>query len=80
MNIQFVEMIPVGAPEASIALDSIPIELPQASTVANLHGGKLTEWGTTRKSPSFADLYRFLRAHHQWTLFHAVRYALWLTR
>jgi hypothetical protein len=32
------------------------------------------------KSPSLLDWYRFLRAHRQWTVFQAIRYALWLTR
>jgi hypothetical protein len=26
------------------------------------------------------DWYRILRAHHQWTMFQAIRYALWFTR
>lgn len=32
------------------------------------------------KQPSFLDLLRALRTRHHWTLFQAVRYALWLTR
>jgi len=32
------------------------------------------------KSPSFFGWYRILRAHHQWTVFQAIRYALWLAR
>jgi hypothetical protein len=32
------------------------------------------------KSPSFFDWYHILRAHHQWTVFQAIRYALWLVR
>ena len=32
------------------------------------------------KTPSILDWYRILRAHHTWTVFQAVRYALWLTR
>lgn len=32
------------------------------------------------KSPSLLDWYHILRAHHQWTVFQAIRYALWLTR
>jgi hypothetical protein len=30
--------------------------------------------------PSIPDWYRILRAHHQWTMFQAIRYALWLAR
>ena len=26
------------------------------------------------------EWYRILRAHHQWTVFQAIRYALWLAR
>jgi hypothetical protein len=29
---------------------------------------------------SFLEWYRILRAHHQWTMFHAIRYVLWLAR
>lgn len=32
------------------------------------------------KLPSLLDWYHILRAHHQWTVFQAIRYALWLTR
>jgi hypothetical protein len=32
------------------------------------------------KRLSILDWYRILRAHHQWTMFHAIRYALWLAR
>lgn len=32
------------------------------------------------KSPSLLAWYHILRAHHQWTVFQAIRYALWLTR
>lgn len=29
---------------------------------------------------SLLEWCRILRAHHQWTMFQAIRYALWLTR
>jgi len=29
---------------------------------------------------SILDWYRILRAHHQWAMFQAIRYALWFTR
>jgi hypothetical protein len=32
------------------------------------------------KSPSLLDWYYILRAQHQWTVFQAIRYALWLSR
>lgn len=32
------------------------------------------------KLPSLLDWYHILRAHHQWAVFQAIRYALWLTR
>jgi hypothetical protein len=32
------------------------------------------------KSPSLFSWYFILRAHHQWTMFQAIRYALWLVR
>ena len=34
----------------------------------------------TVKQLSILGWYRILRAHHQWTIFQAVRYALWLMR
>jgi len=39
--------------------------------------------GATRRStelPSLLGWYRILRAHYQWPLFQAIRYALWLAR
>jgi hypothetical protein len=32
------------------------------------------------KPLSILDSYRILRAHHQWTIFQSIRYALWLAR
>jgi hypothetical protein len=32
------------------------------------------------KSHALFDWYRVLRTHHRWTVFQAVRYALWLAR
>jgi hypothetical protein len=36
--------------------------------------------GAIMKTPSVLGWYRILRAHHAWTVFQAVRYALWLAR
>jgi hypothetical protein len=30
--------------------------------------------------PGFGDWYRILRAHQHWTVFQAIRWALWLAR
>lgn len=35
---------------------------------------------TAVKPRSILDWYRILRAHHRWTMFQAIRYALWLAR
>jgi len=32
------------------------------------------------KAHSVVYWYRVLRVHHQWTIFQAVRYAIWLAR
>jgi len=32
------------------------------------------------KPLTFTQWYHILRVHHQWTMFQAIRYALWLTR
>ena len=34
----------------------------------------------TLKRQSILDWYRIFRVHHHWTLFQAIRYALWLAR
>jgi hypothetical protein len=47
------------------------------------HGDDIIEGGErvpTMKSPSIFDWYRILRIHHHWTVFQAIRYALWLAR
>src|SRR6266852_4123146 len=36
--------------------------------------------GAIMKQPSVLEWYRILRAHHLFTIFQAIRYALWLTR
>jgi len=32
------------------------------------------------KSLTFIQWYRILRAHHQWTVFRSIQYALWVMR
>jgi len=32
------------------------------------------------KNESFLTWYRILRQYHHWTIFEAIRYALWLSR
>lgn len=58
----------------------VPFQLTTASATAGSRSAEHDESAAEKKPASFLNLYRFLRAHHQWTLFHAVRYALWLTR
>lgn len=36
--------------------------------------------GVIMKFRMLLDWYRILRTHHQWTVFQAVRYAMWLAR
>jgi hypothetical protein len=36
--------------------------------------------GTTTKLPTIVGWYRILRAHYQFPMFQAIRYALWLGR
>jgi hypothetical protein len=33
-----------------------------------------------RKRASILEWYRILRVHHEWTIFQAIRFALWLAR
>jgi len=42
--------------------------------------GKSKSKATNPKPPGVLGWYRILRAHHQWSVFQAIRYALWLTR
>jgi len=41
---------------------------------------KMDQGSSIMKPLSLLDWCRMLRAHHQWTMFQAVRYALWLLR
>ena len=47
---------------------------------ASNHAEKPTKRSAIMKSSSPLEWYRILRAHHQWTVFQAIRYALWLAR
>lgn len=42
--------------------------------------GKTAKRSAIMKPLSPVEWYRILRAHHQWTVFQAIRYALWLAR
>jgi hypothetical protein len=42
-------------------------------------GNETLRDATTSGYPSW-DWYRILRVHHQWTMFQAIRYMLWLAR
>jgi hypothetical protein len=45
-----------------------------------LFGGTAAPVSRKIMKPSLFDWYFILRAHHQWTIFQAIRYALWLAR
>ena len=47
---------------------------------ASSHVEKTAKRRAIMKPLSPLEWYRILRAHHQWTVFQAIRYALWLTR
>jgi hypothetical protein len=66
-----------GNPNGSMTLCFGP---PQTSVKTSGVAKKPAKRSATMKSPSLLDWYRLLRAHHQWTMFQAIRYALWLTR
>jgi hypothetical protein len=42
--------------------------------------GRVHQGSAIMKSQTIVDWYRILRARHQWTMFQAIRYALWLAR
>ena len=86
--IAFVEMCigKTGCPDTfGIAFASYP--MPRARTKWFRAGAKVglpTEpvgkEGSIMKSLTFIQWYRILRAHHQWTVFQSMQYALWLMR
>lgn len=41
------------------------------------HCSERREGNQATKSPSLLRWYYILRAHHRWTVFQAIRYALW---
>jgi hypothetical protein len=57
--------------------DALRIRIRQSSVVS---AENYSSKERTMKMPSILDWYRILRAHHHWTAFQAIRYALWLGR
>lgn len=49
------------------------------SEVRLVHTNEVSASRSTER-PSVLGWYRILRAHYQWSLFAAIRYALWLSR
>ena len=47
---------------------------------ASSQAQKTAKRSAIMKPLSPLEWYRILRAHHQWTVFQAIRYALWLAR
>jgi len=43
-------------------------------------GNVLGKGARSMKRQSILEWYFILRTHHQWTIFQAIRYALWLAR
>jgi hypothetical protein len=55
-------------------------DFPQTTAKASSHAERPPKRSAIMNSPSLLDWYRILRADHQWTVFQAIRYALWLAR
>jgi hypothetical protein len=53
------------------------LEIVQGET---LNSATLDKPSATVKPPSLFDWYCILRAQHHWTVFQAIRFALWLAR
>jgi hypothetical protein len=79
MSSQVMEPTNLNTPEALVRMDALILELSPDTADVNRQEDEPTR-STAVKLPTFLEWYRILRAHHQWTLFHAIRYALWLTR
>ena len=56
------------------------IDAQRTMAEASNHTEKPTKRSAIMKPPSPLEWYRILRAHHQWTVFQAIRYAMWLAR
>ncbi len=55
-------------------------EKQQRDEMGRLGDSEILERSATVKPPSLFDWYRILRAQHHWTVFQAIRFALWLAR
>jgi hypothetical protein len=66
----------------ALLLPFISSEGPQTMRLAPAKGGceaqEAGEEVATMKPLSMMQWYRVLRAHHHWTVFQSIRYALWL--
>ena len=56
------------------------VEPLRALAKASSQVEKTAKRSAIMKPLSPLEWYRILRAHHQWTMFQAIRYALWLAR
>lgn len=70
----------LSMPGNANALGRLCFKFSQAKAKTNSRAEKTVERSAIMKSPSLVDWYHILRAHHQWTVFQAIRYALWLAR
>ena len=80
MNNQSIAPMPLnmlGNANGSVRLCT---DAQRTTAKASCHAEKVAKTNAIMKSPSLLRWYRILRAHHQWTVFQAIRYALWLTR
>jgi hypothetical protein len=53
---------------------------PGLRTEGRLVSGNSNSTGRTAEPPGLLGWYHLLRVHYQWSIFQAIRYALWLTR
>jgi len=80
MNNQPTASLPLSMPRTSNASMPFCLEPLETTTKARSQAEKTAKRSAIMKSPSLVDWYHILRAHHQWTVFQAIRYALWLAR
>jgi hypothetical protein len=55
-------------------------EMASRRSQSRASNGSSRQKGAIMKSLTFIQWYRILRAHHQWTVFQSIQYALWLMR
>jgi len=80
MNTQMIESGPLGVLRTARSSLRLRRQLVLTTPISSTHARKPYNARSVAKLPSLIEWYRILRAHHHWTVFQAIRFALWLGR